>query len=277
MEEAESSDTQSMDTSPRHPRTKPTSDISDVTYPKESDTQKLFDLMGVKKKNQNAPTVAADQKKLQVQQVTPRNFDSGSSSSGSEPSSPQLSMRTESAFGYSDSIRSSIRSSSVISSEGNMTIVTESCISDIDTVSIMSEVPQETPILVPGKSLNTATNHVLPSETNNQPIDVDDSPDSVINKPPLPTPTQSLSPDDYVPAETIVVHKLTSTPRRDSMSSDSDEEMTTEQITRVKFVRVSKKDQRSRSPSPPSNSKHKQKPQISKGEKNIYKNSSFRI
>ena len=272
MEEAESSDTQSMDTSPRR-RTKPTSDVSDVTYPKDSDTQKLFDLMGVKKKNQNAPTVA-EQKKLHVQQMTNRNFDSGSSSSGSEPSSPQLSMRTESAFGYSDSIRSSIRSSSVVSSDGNMTIVTESCISDIDTVSIMSEVPQETPVLVPGKSLNTATNHVLPlatKETNNQPIDVDNSPDSVIHKPPLPTPAQSLSPDDYVPAETIVVHKLTSTPRRDSMSSDSDEEMTTEQITRVKFVRVSKADQKFGSQSPPSSSKHKEKPQTSRGEKNIFK------
>ena len=267
----ESSDTQSMGTasSPRyrkhnhHPR-----DISDVTYPKDSDRQKLFDLIRPKSVDE-----AEASPQLQVKKVVSKKYsDSESSTSGSEPSSPNISTRPDSSFGYSDSVRSSIRSSSAVSSDGRMTIVTESCISDIDTLSMMSEMPQETPIMVPranqekmstanhkssntsihsggGRSTSNVTNLPTCSASNTF-----KSSDSVIDHP--SHSSQSLNSnstlDDYEPAETVVVHKVISSRRRDSMSSDSDEDFTTEQITKVKFRRVSKKGQWSRSPSPES-------------------------
>ena len=272
----ESSDTQSMGTasSPRHrkhnhhPR-----DISNVTYPKDSDKQKLFDLIRPK----SVFEVEASPQQLQVKKVVSRKYsDTESSSSGSEPSSPNISTRPDSSFGYSDSVRSSIRSSTTVSSDGRMTIVTESCISDIDTISMMSEMPQETPIMVPHANQEkvTTASHMSPSasiqsggersrsEMTKLPprcaSNTFKSSDSVIDYPSHSSQIldSSSTLDDYEPAETVVVHKMINNRRRDSMSSDSDDEFTTEQITKVKFRRVSKRGQRSRSPSPESRQGH---------------------
>ena len=260
----ESSDTQSMGaaSSPRHRKHNHYArDISDVSYPKDSDRQKLLDLIHPK----SADEVEASPH--QVKRVVSRRYsESDSSSSGSEPSSPNVSIRPESSFCYSDSVRSSIRSSSAVSSDGRMTIVTESCISDIDTISMMSEMPQETPIMVPGANQEkvTSANH-LSASTSVHSVgalprsgsSTFKSSDSVIDHPSHSSQIvkSNSSLDEYEPAETVVVHKVINNRRRDSMSSDSDDDFTTEQITKVKFRRVSKKGPRSRSPSPESSSK----------------------
>ena len=261
----ESSDTQSMGaaSSPRHRKhNHHARDISDVSYPKDSDRQKLLDLIHPK----SADEVEASPPRQVMRVVSRRYSESDSSSSGSEPSSPNISIRPESSFGYSDSVRSSIRSSSAVSSDGRMTIVTESCISDIDTISMMSEMPQETPIMVPGANEEkvTSANHVSASTSVHSVgalprngSSTFKSSDSVIDHPSHSSQivNSNSTLDEYEPAETVVVHKVINNRRRDSMSSDSDDDFTTEQITKVKFRRVSKKGPRSRSPSPESSSK----------------------
>ena len=210
---------------------------------------------------------------LQVRKVTSTKcYDSDSSSSGSESSSPNISTRPESSFGRSDSVRSSIRSSSAVSSDGRVTVVTESCISDIDTISMMSEMPEESPVMVPHANHEkvTTANHVSPSTsvlsgggsllseiTSLPPRSASNtlkSVNSVIDHPSQSSQilNSNSTLDEYEPAETIVVHKLVNNRRHESMSSDSDDDFTTEQITKVKFRRVSKRSQRSRSPSPES-------------------------
>ena len=115
--DGESSDTQSMDaSSPRR------QEHTNVLFPKDSDNQRLQDLMKMKNKIMHTVNVAAGSKEeiynepsvIRVRKVVNRGYDSDSSSSDSVPDSSTVSQRTESAFSgdyYSDSVRSSLRSS----------------------------------------------------------------------------------------------------------------------------------------------------------------------
>ena len=261
----ESSDTQSAgggsSSSARHGR-----HLAHVTYPKDSDKQKLLDLIRPQSNDD-----VNKRAQLRVKKVTSKKYsDTDSSSSGSEPSSPHFSARPDS-FGGGDSVRSSMRSSSAVSSEGRMTIVTESYISDIDTISVTTEPPQETPIMVPhankpaltspGASNAKTTTAKTTSKSLKPAAKKANSPD--IATAPLPTSPSVLS--EYEPAETLVLHKMINHRRGDAGSSDSDSDFTTEQITKVKFRRVSKKGQRSRSPSPESRREEASKTSTSKG------------
>ncbi len=256
-EVAESSDTQSAGASSPPQRKHHPRQVADVSFPRDSDTQKLFDLIRPK----STEEVDGARTQLQVKKVTSKKYsDSESSTSGSEPGSPNISLRPESSFGCSDSVRSSLRSSSAVSSDGRMTIVTESYISDIDTLSVMSELPQETPIMIPGAKKETTA--IGGQQAQSRTVSAADaklpaqkSPDPVIERP--LSSSQNLNSSstlgEYEPAETLVLHKVINNRRGEGGSSDSEDDFTTEQITKVKFRRVSKRSgPRSRSPSPES-------------------------
>lgn len=106
---------------------------SEVAYPKESDKLLLLNLLG----QQPPPPLSPRQQQTVVRRVITRRVSDSSSDDerGSAPSSPQFSHRTDSEYAASDSVRSSLRSTSAVSSDGRITVVTEtaSVISGIST------------------------------------------------------------------------------------------------------------------------------------------------
>ena len=134
-EQGESSDTQSMEAmSPTRGRPK----IDDAAFPREQDKALLMDLIGAKPllgppRTPEAQTVEV--KRVSSQRYAASDSSSDEEASNSAPSSPQFSLRTDSMFDRSESVRSSLRSTSAQSSEGRITLVTDnaSVISDIST------------------------------------------------------------------------------------------------------------------------------------------------
>ncbi len=135
MEEDQSSDTQSMEAghSPRR-----TPDIKDAAFPKESDKQKLLDLIRPKSRSGSED----EQPHVQVRKVVSHGFSDSDSSSSDEES--RQAVRTKSNHDFDDlepSLRSSMRSTSglsAVSSEGRITIVTELNVSDYEVESLRS-------------------------------------------------------------------------------------------------------------------------------------------
>ena len=215
--EEELSDTQSTEAVVTPPPGK--QEQRDIMAPKATDQERLNDLMKVK-----GIVNAADQpNNVHVRKIKSKKYqsDSDTSSSESGPSSPHLSAQTESAFSYGESQRSSMRSSSAVSSDGHITMVTESYISDRESLQSFNT-ERGSP-----KPRRSASMRSRTSRTGNL------SSDSVIEN-----PSHSSQ---------IMEDSLDNTPKHDSMSSDSEEEFTTEQLTKVKFRRMST-NRRSKSP-----------------------------
>ena len=241
-------------------------------FPKESDKQKLMDLIRSK-----APVICAPKDELvkptvEVRKVSLSRYrsDSESSSSESGPSSPQLSARTDSEFRYSDSIRSSIRSLgafSAVSSEGRITVVTESCVSDLDSLSMSSQVSANN-----SQSVTSGTSRPNGNEVYDKDARHFQSTDSVIeNTVHRPSPPESKLTGLFrditdgsvmvIPDSEISVRKVISSKHADSMSSDSEADDTlTKQVSKVKLRRiaVNQGHGRSRSPSPEPRSRSRQ-------------------
>lgn len=218
-------------------------------FPKESDKQRLFDLIRSK-----APVIGKEEIEkptVEVRKVSLSRYRSDSeSSSSSGPSSPQFSARTESEFRYSDSIRSSIRSAisgvSAVSSEGRITIVTESNVSDLDSTSFASLPSSSSNINSPRESCSSLDRSMYDKENTQF-----KSSDSVIENPAhhlkLISVRTDTSEGPVILEDTeVTVRKVRTSKHDDSMSSDSDAD--TEQVSKIKLRKLP--GGRSRSPSP---------------------------
>ena len=131
--DGESSDTQSMEAqSPHHTKTP---GYIDAAFPKDAEKIMLLDLIGGAAVMHQPEQPVTLEPAVQVQRINTHHFSESSSEGGSMPSSPQFSHRTESEYPASESINSSFRSTSAISSDGQYTMVTDnnSVISGIST------------------------------------------------------------------------------------------------------------------------------------------------
>ena len=215
---------------------KGTERINSAAFPQDTDRQLLMDLI--------RPGMAGGSPKqgtVQVRRVSTQRYQSDSSSSGSEPNSPQLSHKDSM---FSDSVRSSIRSSrsSAADSLGGITVVT-----DYDAQSMVSY--QDTPDLL-------RTNNALsPLAKRNPPLtkEIDRrSPDSVIDHPSnssqIGDSSSTLSEDPDVYTVTVVRR------RQDSGSSGSEGEFVTQRVTQIRHPSTSRDTHRTTSPAPSSSS-----------------------
>lgn len=224
LEELSDTQSQADATSPR--RSKRAHDSDEAAFPQETDRALLLELIRPKRSNGPIP-----ENRVDIKRVSSARYKDSDSSSGSEASSPQMSSRQDSAFTHSDSLRSSMRSqtSSIPSSEGRMTIVTDT-----------------------GSQLDYPT-----ADTQ-----------SWLEPSPRPSRRTQPQPPHYGakpnPALDAAQGTYTVTVSRDPEAS-SGEEYDEEQITKIKFKRVSIKRgaTRSRSPSPEPGSHEAPQPEYS--------------
>ena len=135
--DGESSDTQSTEAMT------PTRRLGTAAFPQEDDKQLLMELINPRRTTSPSGALGAEQR-VHVKRVTSNRYQDSDSDSDSGPSSPQYSSRNESMFTHTDSLRSSVRSS-VVSSEGRITIVTEmDGMSDMEVASVDIPVYQNT-------------------------------------------------------------------------------------------------------------------------------------
>lgn len=152
----ENSDTQSMEAGPTH------SFMHDLGFPTDADRKKLVNLLH-RKPEEGSPSQIQTQSNVQVRHVSSARYRSDSSSSGSEPSSPRTSVRTDSVFSesmHSSSMRSSARSSSAVSSDGRITVVT-----DFDSQSMQESPTQGSRSRPNGPTRDPHTQHNWDSES----------------------------------------------------------------------------------------------------------------
>ena len=239
--DGESSDTQSMEDS-YSPRRQLQKDLEGTAFPKDSDRQKLLDLIRPKMQdseiaNSRNATGAEQQGRVEVKHIPSSRYCDSDTSSDSEtasPTPPQF-LRGNDALLNSESIRSSFRSTvSAISSEGPNTVVTEG-ISDLDIPTCSSASVSPTAFR---KDVTAPSYH---KDTQNERLS---------DNPPSPfadgngllgiSPTQSRTEiDEEKQPKQTARRSLTKQDSLANDSSDSEGEFTTEQITRMKFRRIS--------------------------------------
>lgn len=204
--EGESSDTQSMEAqTPRRPVKK--TDARDAAFPKDSEKIMLLDLLGgpsiapINAYNSNPPKrpEPVQTSNVHIQRVSTRRYSdssTGESEGVSGPSSPQFSHRTESEYAPSESINSSFRSTSAISSDGRCTMVT-------DNVSVISGISTAPPSMHESPVLN--------SRNSNQQVDNS-----------YTTFTDSYQTSDKILNSTVISAKSQRSTGKDSIASSSD-------------------------------------------------------
>ena len=250
--DGESSDTQSMEDN-YSPRRQLQKDLEGMAYPRDSDRQKLFDLIRPKLPESEFSNgrggAAVPQVTVQVKQVSSNRYCDSDSSSDSEhggdaSSSSQQRLRMTDSFLNSESVRSSFRSTiSAVSSDGLNTVVTDG-ISDLDIPTCSSASVSPT---IFRKDV-TAPSHVDKDAKRERQYDGDAASlstpsasggDGLLGV----SPTQSKNEIRDVVSEKqpkpVVMRRALAKQETAVDSSDSDGEFTTEQITRMKFRRVS--------------------------------------
>ena len=239
--EEESSDTQSMELeSPRRKGHHSEDDGARYSaFPRESDHQMLLELMGSRPRPQIAAQNGEVMRTQHIQVKSRRFSDSDSSTdSGSAPSSPQFSRRTGSTCTVSDSLRSSIRSSSAPSSDGRITMVTDyiSQSSDFDTYSLSTVSMQGSPNLGRNSAVSLCPGASGKTQRKEHSSVDKRSMDSAIEQPSHSSQFDSGE-EPGLGVFTIKVQKGTA-PSSDS-SSDTEQEDVTERFTQIHFKKVS--------------------------------------
>ena len=250
--DGESSDTQSMEDN-YSPRRQLQKDLEGTAYPRDSDRQKLFDLIRPKLPESaefsNGRSATVPQVTVQVKQVSSNRYCDSDSSSDSEhggdpSSSQQQRLRMTDSFLNSESMRSSFRSTiSAVSSDGPNTVVTEG-ISDLDIPTCSSASVSPT---IFRKDV-TATSHDDKDARRDRQYDGDKSlsnpsasslgADGLLGISPTQSKNEIRDISEKQP-KPVVSRRALAKQETVVDSSDSDGEFTTEQITRMKFRRVS--------------------------------------
>ncbi len=235
----------------------------DPAFPQDEDKQLLMELIRPKK-------TLSDENVVQVRKISSHRYKDSDSDSDSAPSSPLMSSHHESSMlTQTDSLRSSMHSSSAVSSDGHMTLVTEmGGMSDMEVASV--DIPYSQYHSSPYSSRKMADQGELRMDSygkkqNSKKSPHKESVDGTPSRTKQPSPSRSKhghgkdqrKPNTY-PAVGAVTTGTKIADEQSKQATEADE-YDTEALTKVRFHRMSVKG-RSRSPSPRSQARETSHP-----------------